>query len=67
MEFWNVANARVDNKSLSHSDNHKNNFLILGPIYDFKWSFPWPEKTFNINFTKATVLYIVMLIIVICL
>ena len=46
----------VDNSSSSHSDNDKNNFLILGgsPTYGINCSFGLPEKKgFSINFTKA--------------
>ena len=48
----NVIIFGVDNNSSSHSDNHKNNFLILGegPTYG---SFGSTGKKFNINFTKA--------------
>ena len=44
------------NNSLSwHSDNRKNNFLILGesPTYGINESFGSLEKGFSINFTKA--------------
>ena len=45
----------VDNSSLSHSDNHKNNFLILGEGYSYgiNGSFGSPEKEFSIKCTKA--------------
>ena len=45
----------VDNSSSSHSDNHKNNFLILseGPTFGINGSFDSPEKKFDINFRKA--------------
>ena len=45
----------VDNSSSSHSDNHKNNILILdeGPTYVINGSFGSPEKKISINFTKA--------------
>ena len=45
----------VDNNSSSHSDNQKNNFLILGegPTYGISGRFGSPEKKFNISFTKA--------------
>ena len=45
----------ADNSSLSHSDNRKKNFLILGegPTYRINGSFGSPEKTYNINFTNA--------------
>ena len=52
----NVIIFGVYNISSSHSDNRKNNFLILGegPTYDIHGSFGSPEKKFNINFTKAS-------------
>ena len=45
----------VDNSSSSHSENPKNNFLILGegPTFGINGSFGSPEKKFRINFTKA--------------
>ena len=45
----------VDNSSSSHSDNHKNNFLILGkgPTFGINESFGAPEKTSDVNFNKA--------------
>ena len=62
-DFWsydndNVRNfiiSGVDNSSSSHSDNHKNNFLILGksPTFGINESFGAPEKTFDVNFNKA--------------
>ena len=50
----NVITFGVDNSS-SHSDNRKNNFIVLGesPTYGIYGSFGSPEKKFNINFTKA--------------
>ena len=46
----------MDNSSSSHSDNRKNNFLILGegPTYGINESFGSLEKKFSINFTKAS-------------
>ena len=43
----------VDNSSSSHSDNHKNNFLILGkdPTFGINRSFGAPEKKYD--FSKA--------------
>ena len=43
---WNVISFGVDNSSLSHSENHKNNFLILGKgaTFGINWSFGSPEK-----------------------
>ena len=45
----------VDNSSSSHSENGKNNFLVLGqgPTYGVNWSFGSPEENLNINSTKA--------------
>ena len=45
----------VDNSLSSHSDNRKNNFLILGegPTYGINESFGSPEKKFSIKFTEA--------------
>ena len=45
----------VDNSSSSHSDNCKNNFLILGegPTYCINGIFGSPEKKFSMNFIKA--------------
>ena len=45
----------VDNSSSSHSEDGKNNFLVLGqgPTYGVNWSFASPEKNLNINSTKA--------------
>ena len=69
----NVITFGVDNSSWSHSENCKNDFLILGagPTYGINGSFESPEKKFNIDFTKANTkffwIYTIMLIIVICL
>ena len=45
----------VDNNSSSHSENCKNNFLILRevPTYGINGSFDSVEKKININFTKV--------------
>ena len=45
----------TDNSSTSHSDNFKNNFLILVevPTYGVNGRFESPEKNININFAKA--------------
>ena len=45
----------VDNSSSSHTNNCKNNFLILGgnPTYCINRSFGSPEKKFSNNFRKA--------------
>ena len=45
----------ADNRSLSHSDNRKDDFLILGwgPPYGINGNLESPEKKFNIDFTKA--------------
>ena len=41
----NVVIFAVDNSSSSHTDNHKNNFLVLGegPTYGINRSFGSPE------------------------
>ena len=51
----NVIIFGVDNSSSSHTDNHKNNFLVLGEgkTYDINGSFGAAEKKFSINLTKA--------------
>ena len=50
----NVIIFGVDNSSLSHTDNQKNDFLVLGegPIFGINGSFGSPEKTFSNNFNK---------------
>ena len=52
----NVIVFGVENSSSSHVDNHKNNFLRLGetPTIGINGSFGSPEKTFSINFSKAS-------------
>ena len=49
----NVVVSGVDNSSSSHSDNQKNNFLMLGvgSTYGINGSFGSPEKKSN-SFTK---------------
>ena len=44
----------VDNSSSSHSDNRKNNFLVLGegPTFRINVRFCSPEKKFQINFSN---------------
>ena len=51
----NVVIFGVDNSSSSHTDNQKNNFLILseGDTFGINGRFGTPEKTYNINFGKA--------------
>ena len=44
-----VISFYVDNSSWSHTDNHKNNLLILGEDPTFGIN----EKKFSINFSKA--------------
>ena len=46
----------VHSRSSSHSDNCKNNFLILGdaPTFGMNASFGSPDKKFSINFSKAS-------------
>ena len=50
----NVIIFCADNSSSSHSDNRKNDFLILGEgaTLGINGSFGSPEKKFSINFTK---------------
>ena len=50
----NVIIFSAGNSSSSHTDNHKNNFLILGEgqIYGFNGSCSLPEKAFSIIFVK---------------
>ena len=60
---WNFGNGNTgnviifgaNNSSSSHTDNRKNNFLVLGkgPIYGINGSFGSPEKTFIVDFIKA--------------
>ena len=52
----NVIIFGVDNSSLSHADNRKNDFLILGecPTFQINGKFGSPEKIFSINFSKAS-------------
>ena len=79
--LWNFGNdfARnvkifdVHDGSSSHTDNSKNNFLILAesPTYGINESFGWPKKKFGINFskkkTKLTLkVYIKIIKIVLC-
>ena len=49
----NIVIFGFDNNSSSHSDNCKNNFLILGefPIFEISGSFGWPQKKFSVNFS----------------
>ena len=49
----NVVIFDVDNSSSSHTDNDKNNSLVLreGPIYGIIGSFDSLEKKFSINFS----------------
>ena len=48
----NVIMFDVDNSSSSHTDNQKNEFLVLGegPTFGINRSFGSPEKKFSINF-----------------
>ena len=43
----------------SHADNRKNNFLISGdsPAYGINGSSGSPEKSFSLNFTKASAMF----------
>ena len=60
----NVIIFGVDNSSWSHSDNCKNNFVMLdeGPTCGFNGSFGSPEKKFNGNFTKRNTKFCVSLL-----
>ena len=51
----NVTIFGVANSSSSHTDNCKNNFLVLGegPTDDINDSIGAAEKKFSINFSKA--------------
>ena len=51
----NALISGADNSSSSHSDNRKNDCLILGqdPTYGISGSFRLPDKKINISFTKA--------------
>ena len=51
----NVTIFGADNSSSSHSDNRKNNFLILGerPTFGINRMFGSPYKKFDVNFSKA--------------
>ena len=60
MEFGNESTKNViifwvDNSSSSHTDNLKNDFLILGegPTFGINGSFGVSKKRFNFNFTRA--------------
>ena len=60
---WNIGNGfaksvaifGVDVSSLTHADNRKNNFVVLGesPTYGINGNFASPEKKVSINFSKA--------------
>ena len=51
----NVIIFGVDNNSSSHTDNLKNNFLVLGEgdTFVFNGSFGAPDEKFSISFSKA--------------
>ena len=51
----NIINFGIDNSSSSHTDNRKNNFLVLGEgdTFSIKGNFGAPEKKFSINLSKA--------------
>ena len=51
----NVIIFGVDNSSSFHTDNHKNNFLVLGEglTFGINGRFVSPERKFSINFSKA--------------
>ena len=52
---WNVSIFPVDNNSSSHTDNCKNNFLVLGekPTDDNNGCVGTSKKKFSINSTKT--------------
>ena len=52
---WNILNFGVDNCSLSHIVNHKNNFLVLdgGPTDYINGIVAAAEKKFSFNYSKA--------------
>ena len=52
---WNVIIFRADNSSSSDTHNLKNDFQILGKgdTFGINGSYCAPEKTFDINFSKA--------------
>ena len=51
----NVVAFDVDNNLSSHSDNLKNNFLMLGegPSFGINGSFGSPDKKISISFSKG--------------
>ena len=51
----NVIIFEVDNNSSSHTDNLKNDFLILGEgeTFGINGSFSAPKKNFNITFSNG--------------
>ena len=51
----NVIIFGVDISSLSHTDNWKNNFLVLGegPTDDINGNIGAEDEHFNVNFNKA--------------
>ena len=53
----NVIIFGVNSSSSQHTDNRKNNFLILGlgPTYGINGKFGTTEKKFSINFTKSNI------------
>ena len=55
----NVVIFCVNNSSSSHTDNLKNNFLVLGerPTNDINGSVCTAEKTFSTNFIKGKTIF----------
>ena len=55
----NVTNSGVDNSWLYHTNNHKNNFLLLGgqPTDDINEDIGAAHKIFSINFSKAKTIF----------
>ena len=52
---WNIVVFGVDNSSSSHTDNRKNDFLVLdeGDTFGINGNFGTSEKLFSITFSKS--------------
>ena len=52
---WNIVILGVDNSSSSHTDNRKNDFLVLdeGDTFGINGNFGTSEKLFIITFSKS--------------
>ena len=55
----NVTNSGVDNSWLYHTNNHKNDFLVLSgrPTDDINEDIGEANKIFSINFSKAKTIF----------